>query len=140
MEAIYAPMEMRHGIIFGKLFNTFQLDSLIAHELQAATMCTVVGLGGQSWMGHCQYCSHLFIAHIHYTDSSNFQYIIIVSCPDIHTHWRRTSGGLSEISCHRGVSSVGIIEVLIVLRMQLSEKFAFRTIYRVTLHVPSSSL
>ena len=48
---------------------------------------------------------------------------ILVSCPDVHAHRRRTSGGLSYISCHRGVSSVGIIEALIALRMQLSEKF-----------------
>ena len=34
------------------------------------------------------------------------QQLYVVSCPDVHAHRRRTSGGLSYISCHRGVSSV----------------------------------
>ena len=45
----------------------------------------------------------------------------LVSCPAVHAPRQRMSGGLTEISCHKGVSSKCII---IVPRMQLSGLFS----------------
>ena len=62
---------------------------------------------------------HWAESHMNVQVQTHCLWVNIVSCPDVHAHQRRTSGGLSYISCHRDVSSVGVIEVLIALRMQL---------------------
>ena len=65
----------------------------------------------------------------------------VVLCPDVHAHRQRTPGGLSYISCHRGMSNEGVTESIDCanLTMQLSEILdtPFCTTCRVAL--PSSS-
>ena len=75
------------------------------------------------WMPYVCIFECKMVVDIHYIYYYPLPTPYIVSCSDVHAHRRRMSGGLSYISCHRGVSSVGVIEALIVLRMQLSEKF-----------------
>ena len=58
-------------------------------------------------IGHCVMMLAPFTGS--FPSSSLQSLAVVVSCPAVHTPWRRMSGGLIWISCHKGVSGKCII-------------------------------